>query len=218
MTILALEFSADLRSAAVLDSPGTPACACETVPRECAPIVLVDRVLQQAGLGRDAVDTLAIGLGPGSYAGIRTAIAMAQGWRLARPVRLVGVSSVEVLAMDARNAGMRGNVSVVVDAQRGEIYWARYLLREDGCELLEALRLGTWTDLEPWTQTGDVAVGPNASFAERGVKLVIPSASTLAILASTRHDDVPPEALEPVYLRATTFVKAPPARIIPPAA
>jgi tRNA threonylcarbamoyladenosine biosynthesis protein TsaB len=217
MKILALEFSADLRSAAVLGGAGTPACVCETVPRECAPIQLVDRVLRQASMAREAVDTIAIGLGPGSYTGIRTAIAMAQGWRLARPVRLMGVSSIEVLATDAHNAGMRGNVSVVVDAQRGEIYWARYALNVAGAELVQPLRLATWADLEPSTRAGDTVVGPHAAFVDRGVKLVTPTASTLATLASVRQDDVAPGALEPIYLRTTTFVKAPPRRQIPPA-
>ena len=45
---------------------------------------LVEEALRQAQLDREQIECLAIGLGPGSYTGIRSAIALAQGWQLAR--------------------------------------------------------------------------------------------------------------------------------------
>jgi tRNA A37 threonylcarbamoyladenosine modification protein TsaB len=141
---------------------------------------------------------------------------MAQGWQLARPVRLLGLSSIEVLAAEARNDGMRGNVSVVVDAQRGELYWARYSISSAGCEPVQPLRLATWEQVEPLMREGEAVIGPHPALVERGVKLVVPRAATLAILAADRHDHVAPETLEPIYLRTISFVKAPPVRPIPP--
>ena len=48
--------------------------------------------------GREAIEAIAVGLGPGSYTGIRAAIALAQGWQLAREVKTLGVSSVAAMA------------------------------------------------------------------------------------------------------------------------
>ena len=46
---------------------------------------LVEDALRQAQLDRAQIECLAIGLGPGSYNGMRLAIAVAQGWQLASP-------------------------------------------------------------------------------------------------------------------------------------
>ena len=59
---------------------------------------MIEQVLAEAKIEREQVDVLAVGLGPGSYTGIRAAISMAQGWQLARGVKLLGVGSVECLA------------------------------------------------------------------------------------------------------------------------
>ena len=56
---------------------------------------LIDDALREAGVEREQIDCLAIGLGPGSYTGVRAAIAVAQGWQLARGIRLLGVSTAE---------------------------------------------------------------------------------------------------------------------------
>jgi hypothetical protein len=48
-----------------------------------------------------------------------------------------------------------------------------------------------------------------------GSRLVFPRAATLASLASERKDFIPGEKMEPIYLRETKFVKAPPPRKIP---
>jgi tRNA threonylcarbamoyladenosine biosynthesis protein TsaB len=216
MKILALEFSADLRSAAVLAGSPVPACAGENAPREHGPLTLIERALKEAGVEREAIDTIAVGLGPGSYAGIRSAIAVAQGWQLGRKVRLVGMSSVEVLAAQAQAAGVRGPVNFVVDAQRGEVYWARYVIAASGCEPVQPLRLAGWADLATVVAQGELLMGPSAGMVERGVKPLMPGASALAVLAAGCDVDMAPETLEPIYLRATSFIKAAPARWIPP--
>src|SRR5262245_6055945 len=145
MKILAIDFSSDLRSVAALDSAtGASGAAAESGGRVARAFSLADTVLRQAGFEREAVDCLAIGLGPGSYTGIRAAIAIAQGWELARldrPVGLVGISSVECIAAQALAEGMSGRVHVVVDAQRAEFYLASYDLEVQGVRIAHALRL-----------------------------------------------------------------------------
>jgi tRNA threonylcarbamoyl adenosine modification protein YeaZ len=175
----------------------------------------MERALRDAETERETIDCIAVGLGPGSYAGIRAAVAVAQGWRIAREVRLLGLSSMEVLAEQVRSTGMRGKISLVVDAQRGEVYWARYLIGVEGCQSIEPLRLANRDDLRPTSEKGEPFFGPDPGMVDRGVRLLTPSAATLAMIAARCDDDMLPECLEPIYLRVPSFVKAPPSRLIP---
>ena len=56
------------------------------------PLVLIEQALQQAQIGREEIQRLGIGIGPG-YTGIRSAIAVAQGWQLARDTELCAVAA-----------------------------------------------------------------------------------------------------------------------------
>src|SRR5581483_749566 len=104
MKILALEFSSERRGVAALDTEsGALGRAEETGGRTV--FGLVEQALASAGLEREQIELLAIGLGPGSYTGIRGALATAQGWQLARRINVVGVSSVDCLAAQAQSAG-----------------------------------------------------------------------------------------------------------------
>src|SRR5262245_8115231 len=120
MKILALEFSSEQRSVAVVHGEKLVAQVVETGGRNTRAMAMLEQALQQAGLGRETLECLAVGLGPGSYTGIRAAIAVAQGWQLAREIRLLGISSVDVLAAQAQAASLFGSVHIVIDAQRNE--------------------------------------------------------------------------------------------------
>src|SRR6478672_517114 len=143
MKILAIEFSSAQRSAALLESESGAllGSASEMGGREMKALGLVQQALEQAGVSKQAVECIAVGIGPGSYAGIRASISLAQGWQVARGVHLVGLSSVEVLAATARERGMAGPVQVIIDAQRGEFYIAGYLLSPTEVKEVEPLKL-----------------------------------------------------------------------------
>ena len=61
---------------------------------------------------------------------------------------------------------------------------------------------------------GQVIVGPEVTRWFPSGRIVFPRAATLARLAASRTDFADGESLEPIYLRETTFVKAPPPRIV----
>ncbi len=215
MKILALEFSSAQRSVAFVDAqPGGPVLYAGEVVRSggraTPAFAMTAEVLSQAGVEREAIECLAVGLGPGSYHGIRVAIALAQGWQLARPTQLLGIGSVEAIAAQAQADGVRGRVTVAVDAQRGELYVADYELADDGWRETQPLRLATVMEVQATCKSGAVFVGPEVTrwFAEG--RVVFPRAETLGRLAANRHDFVAGEKLEPIYLRATTFVKVKP--------
>jgi tRNA threonylcarbamoyl adenosine modification protein YeaZ len=225
MKILALEFSSPQRTAAVVEGPGSgpsispgspvPQCSSPVAPAGSPAIhalSLIDDALRKAGLEREQIECLAVGLGPGSYTGIRAAIALAQGWQLARGIKLLGVSSVECLAAEAQMAGLRGRVAVAIDAQRNEFYLATYEITALGRQAIDPLRLASLAEVQACRQAGQVLIGPDVEKWFPDVRVVFAGAATLGRLASMRTDFVSGEKLEPIYLRQTTFIKAPPRR------
>jgi len=222
MKILALEFSSPQRRVAVVQSigaaPTAPISAHEvvdTAARSANALGLVEDALRAAQVDREQIECLAVGVGPGSYSGIRSAIALAQGWQLAGGVNLLGVSSAECLAAQAQAEGILGRVHVVIDAQRNEFYLATYDLGAEARHEIEPLRLATLMEARARAQTGGAIVGPEAAQWFAGGRARFPRAATLGRLALRRTDFVPGEKMEPIYLRATQFVKAPPPRRIP---
>lgn len=220
MKILALEFSSSQRSVAVVrgEAAAGPVClgeAIETGARSTHALGLVEDALRQAQLDRAQIECLAVGLGPGSYNGIRLAIALAQGWQLARPVKLLGISSAECLAAQAQAEGTFGQVEIVIDAQRSELYLAGYDLGHQTRRELKPLRLATPADAQARQQAGATLIGPEVTKWFPAGRVLFPRAATLGELARDRTDFVAGERMEPIYLRETRFVKAPPPRILP---
>ena len=221
MKILALEFSSSQRSVAVvhrrMDRPAeTVGEAIETGGRAGNAFAMIDEVLRAAGWEREQIECLAVGLGPGSYTGIRAAISIAQGWQLARATPLLGISSVDCLAAQARADGLSGRVHFVIDAQRNEFYLAAFDLNDAGSISAEPLRIVTFDEVFQRGRQGALLAGPDAPSRFPGARSLFPRASLLGKLALERRDFVRGETLEPIYLRETNFVKAPLPRTIPP--
>jgi tRNA threonylcarbamoyladenosine biosynthesis protein TsaB len=215
MKILALEFSSAQRSVAVVMDGQVRGRIQETGTREGRALSLIEAALDAAGLERENVDCLAVGLGPGSYNGIRSAIALAQGWQLARGTKILGISSIESLAAQARVEKIHGQVNILIDAQRNEFYLARYEVSDSGCRELTPLRLAGREEVLALVRAGETVLGPEVTTCFPTAQILFPHAAMLGQLASQRSDFLPGEQLEPIYLRPTRFVKAPPPRVIP---
>jgi len=214
MKILALEFSTDRRSVAVVDDDRIRGRAQESGTRARGALGLVESALREAGLEREQVDCLAVGLGPGSYTGIRAAIAVAQGWQLARATRTIGVSSVECLAATAHAEKITGRVNIAIDAQRDEFCLAAYEIGAVDWREAAPLRLARLDEVRALVGRGETVIGPDSAEWSAGARTLFPDAAVLGQVAGQRNDFLPAEKLEPIYLREIAFVKAPP-RAIP---
>src|SRR2546423_2717143 len=222
MNILALEFSSEQRSVAVLKSSATGAAAMtpatsstRTSPRTLNAFRLIEATLHQAQLEREQIECVAVGIGPGSYTGIRAAISIAQAWQLAKDIQLLGIGSVEGLAAQAQTQSIHGRVNFIVDAQRNEFYLAAYEIGPAQLKIVEPLHLAAFDEVSARAQAGQTVAGPEADRLFPSARGVFHEASALAKLALTRTDFIPGEKLEPIYLRETNFVKAPLPRILP---
>lgn len=172
-------------------------------------LALIEQALRQGGIEREQIDCLAIGLGPGSYTGIRCAIALAQGWQMARAIKLLGISSIECLARQAQHSGIFGRVNIVIDAQRNEFYLAAYEIDKTQSHEVERLHLASRGEIERRVSEGEIILGPEIEDHFSAGQSLFPEAGVLGELALRRTDFIPGEKLEPIYLRETNFVKAP---------
>ena len=101
----------------------------------------IDALLAENGIARGDIACVCVGRGPGSFTGVRIAMATAKGIASALEVGLVGVSSLDAVAWGVWEFGARGEVAVVADAMRKEVYPVRYLVDDAGAHRLEADRV-----------------------------------------------------------------------------
>jgi tRNA threonylcarbamoyladenosine biosynthesis protein TsaB len=209
MTILTLEFSSPQRSVAIARDGVVLAEAVESGGRNTAAFGMIEKVLAAAKIRREQIGALCIGLGPGSYTGIRAAISIAQGWQLAREIKLLGVRSAEAIAAQARAEKIFGRVNVVIDAQRYEFYLASFEISADGWKEIKPLKIVTLAELHLRADAGEILTGPEVVNWFPNSRTIFPRAAMLAMLAASRTDFTAGEKLEPVYLREANFVKSP---------
>ena len=131
MNLLAIETSTEACSVALIHGDEVIARS-EIAPRRHAELVLpmADNLLAEAGLGRHALDAIAVGRGPGAFTGVRLGISLAQGMALALDVPVVTVSSLAALALEAPED--EAAILAVIDARMGEIYAASYRRGDNG--------------------------------------------------------------------------------------
>jgi len=129
MNLLAIETATEACSVALVHGE-TVIARSELAPRRHAERVLpmADELLAEAGLGKHALDGIAVGRGPGAFTGVRLAVSLAQGMALALDLPVVTISSLAALALEAPEDDAA--ILAVIDARMGEIYAASY--RRDG--------------------------------------------------------------------------------------
>ena len=99
---------------------------------------LVEAAILGAGVTWAGIERIAVGVGPGGFTGLRHGIATARALAQARSLPLAGVSSLEALALGAREEAGERPVLAVIDARRGEVFAAAW---RGGEPLLEPLAI-----------------------------------------------------------------------------
>jgi len=95
-------------------------------------LLLAQRLLADHGLSLGEVSRLAVGVGPGTYTGLRVGVATARALAQALDLELVPVPSLAAVAYACRSAAGLQDVLVLNDARRGELFAALYRLEGAG--------------------------------------------------------------------------------------
>lgn len=87
-------------------------------------VPLVAQVLAEAAVPGRALQRIVVGVGPGAYTGLRVGLATAAALGRAWGVPVQGACTLDALAVEA---ALPGEVLVVTDARRRQVFWARYV-------------------------------------------------------------------------------------------
>ncbi len=155
--LLAFDTATPTASVAVWDLEQARVLAVREAPVQThgrALLPLIGEVFEEVGAGPPDLRAVACGIGPGSFTGVRVGLATAKGLAFALGVPLVGVVSLEALALRAAEPGVALPVLACLDARRGEVYAGGYVVERAGDGRDGPLSVRTW--LEP------VALRPSA--------------------------------------------------------
>jgi tRNA threonylcarbamoyladenosine biosynthesis protein TsaB len=183
-------------------------------------------LLRTAGLALQDLDGIAVGLGPGSFTGLRVGVMAAKMLAYAATRPVLGLDSLEILARGAAPDASR--IAVAVDAQRGDLFTADFHRERPGTPLLRdgPDRLESARDWLARLAPGTLLLGPGlerlkaqipAGLEGAGAECNTPLGASLAGLAQEswllgRRSDL--WKLEPVYVRPSAAEeKANPNRI-----
>lgn len=145
----------------------------------------LDQILRRNNITIDVIDEIIVGIGPGSYTGIRIAVMVAKMIGFSRKINVKTVSSLFFMT-----SGYRGRIAAMIDARRGNVFSAVY---DDGEVILEeALR--SYQNLKNFFE----AYKAEPVFIdEMHYEISISAIINRALLVTDIH------ALEPNYLRIT---------------
>lgn len=165
-------------------------------------------LLAGAGLSIGQLGAIVFGRGPGSFTGLRTACAVAQGLAWGAGVPVLPVDTLLAVAEQARHQAGVSQVVALLDARMGEVYAATYA--HDGARWRTLVAPALWSPAQLQVPAGFALAG-NA-FAAYGALLpagpqridVLPSAQALLRLAPRLLADgaaVPAAQALPLYIR-----------------
>jgi len=183
---------------------------------------LMAMVMERAGVGWAGVDRIAVGVGPGTFTGLRIGIATARALARARNIPLVGVSTLQSLALAGPAASNvlvgYDTVVAVLDARRGEVFAASWRMDEaEGFEtallLPRAFAPEALTELVAPLGPTTLAIGDGAlafrQVLECSGALIPDDDSQLHRVTATNHCKLAeslqasvPDEVRPDYLRA----------------
>ena len=165
MNLLAFDTSTETLSiavsagahAAVLEhtAPGGPQASAALIPA-------VQGLLARAGVALGELSAIAFGRGPGSFTGLRTAAAVAQGLGFGAGVPVLPIDTLLAVAEEAHGAAGATRVVALLDARMDQVYWAAYERVDGRWHTRQAPALG---------RPEDVAVPPGWALAGNALEL-----------------------------------------------
>ncbi|MCX5043907.1 tRNA (adenosine(37)-N6)-threonylcarbamoyltransferase complex dimerization subunit type 1 TsaB [Aldersonia sp. NBC_00410] len=213
MLVLALDTSTPAVTAGIVDLSRTaiePLATRVTVDSRAHAELLTPHILEcLAEIGRkpDDLDAVVVGAGPGPFTGLRVGMATAAAFGDAIEVPVHGVCSLDAIAHDVGTATdpSAGELLVVTDARRREVYWARYF----GGRRIEGPGVCKPADLDIGAAQVIAGSPSHVDFFDLPVQPV-ETPSPVGLVHAARElllAKAEPEALVPLYLRRPDAVE-----------
>lgn len=136
-------------------------------------MAMIDEVLVAGQVDLKQIGRVAVGIGPGSFTGIRVGVAAARGFALALNIPVVGVTTLSVLAKTAPQLSEHQKLTVVIDAKREEVFCQSFNAAGEPIDIphvlsVEALKLASTDPLVQFFGSGaqlirnpDEAISPD---------------------------------------------------------
>lgn len=205
MKLLAIDTSTDYLTLAVTDGDKVIGRLHKKAERSHSSLLvpMIDRLLKRAKIRLKDIDAFAIGIGPGSFTGLRIGVATVKGlaYSLKKPV--VAVPTLDAIAGNVK--GFNGIICPVLDAKKNKVYACLY--KSDGVNIKKVskyllLSLGDLRERLRNLKEKILLLGDLAGFVKEGVDWY-PKADVLARLGLEnlkKKRFVSVENLEPLYL------------------
>ncbi len=180
----------------------------------------VAEVVAKAALKLKDLHGIAVGMGPGSFTGLRVGIAYAKGLVLALECALIGIPTFDCLALAAFEQSLAPEgtlICPIFDARKGEVYANLYRARADRLDKISQPLVIRLQSLYPELSDGVILIGDSKakeaslSLSERGIRSTVLDevelnsrgryVAALGAERMSRGEMDTPATLEPLYVR-----------------
>ncbi len=147
MKILAYDTSSEVLTAAIFDGQKKVAeLESGSFARHSSVLVpVLDKLLRSSRIDLSQIEVIAVGLGPGSFTGLRVGVTTAKILAYTRQIKLIGVSSLESIALQGK--GFEGDIAVILDAKKEMLYAGLYEISEGRFKIIQDPKLVTINSL-----------------------------------------------------------------------
>jgi tRNA threonylcarbamoyl adenosine modification protein YeaZ len=213
MRLLAIETSSRRGSVALLEDGTVTASQEHDCDHRHAERILpmIECLLEQARWSRRSIERVAVGIGPGSFTGVRVGMALAEGVAAGLRIDTVGVCSLEAMAgaVPPDRPGVR---IACLDAGRGEVFIAAFgPSGQRAAPRVIAAERAVQTALEEagqpadWIACGEIAPELARERAYRSAPTDLPHAAWVGLIGANRPRQ--PAAAQPLYLRGANATR-----------
>lgn len=184
---------------------------------------MIESLLAEAQLSTQDLDAVSVGQGPGSFTGLRIGVGVGQGLAFGANCPMIGVSSLDALALQSSALQASGDNSVIaaIDARMGEVYWCEYQKIGDQIKRLSGLKVTPPEEVQfldvdanagikgvlvgnAWSAYPDQFSALNERSTEIQSSIVYPSAGSLLRLAEEQYRQrkwLSAALFAPIYVR-----------------
>ncbi|MFH1998111.1 MAG: tRNA (adenosine(37)-N6)-threonylcarbamoyltransferase complex dimerization subunit type 1 TsaB [Planctomycetota bacterium] len=162
----------------------------------------IDALLKEHRITPDQIGLVAVGLGPGSFTGLRVGIAFARGFAYAVGCDMVGVSSLAALAL--AEAGEKEEILCIGKAGHDEFFYASFRVDKGRIVSETEPAIDSLAVVQEKARSFKRAIGEGAAQLGSGAESISPAAGSVAVLGARLYAEegpTPERRLLPLYLR-----------------